>query len=322
MARLESPTSIDLAGPWLIEARHLLALDKLYDEYAPRLEEARQAWIDEQIEEYVEQDAPEGASADTVNRIRERIAPAIRGSSRFTRSRRASVYLSGGRTLQAERFSEILNHATVPNEVPLGFRSSLTVPRVEVVVKVGERTWGGHTLDISVEPNTNPDAQELYGALRNWVSDFQPPRWLQLWRKYGWMAAVFLFIFPFVFLLNQPQPSVGAAARQEAHKILSEGGVTPANQTRAIELLLAIESNYGDAPAAGPGPRMWATLILSELAALCISFCPKIVIGIWGGKARLERWRIWVRLVSISIPAMVISSLAMPWILKWFGLLP
>jgi hypothetical protein len=128
MARLESPTSIEMAGPWLIEARHLLALDKLYDEYAPRLEKAQNAWIDEEIEEYVERDAPENASSDMVSRIRDRIAPAIRGSSRFARSRRATVYLSGGRTLQAERFAEILNHATVTNEVPLGFRSSLNVP--------------------------------------------------------------------------------------------------------------------------------------------------------------------------------------------------
>jgi hypothetical protein len=189
-------------------------------------------------------------------------------------------------------------------------------------VKIGERKWSGDTLDINVEPNINSNAQELYGALRNWVSDFQPPKWLQSWRKFGWIAAIFLFSVPIAFLLNLPQQSAGTAARQEAYKLLSGGGVTPANQSRAIELLLAIESNYDSAPAAAPGRRLLATLILSLMAALCISFCPKVVLGIWGGKARLERWRIWVRFVAISIPAMLMSSLAMPWILKWFGLLP
>jgi hypothetical protein len=322
MARLDSPTSIEILGPWLIEASHLLALDKIYDDYGPRLEESQDALINEEIERSIKDNTPEDATPDLARRIRERLSQLPARSRRFVRSRRATVYLSGGRTLQGERFSEILNHATATNEVPLGFRSSLSVSPVEVVVKVGEQKGSGHTLDIDVKPNTNSDAQEVYGALRNWVSDFEPPTWLRMWRTGGWIAAILLLALSVAFLVAPTQQDGGAAARQEARKMLSGGGITPANQTRAIELLLAIESNYDSHPAPSPSPRLLGTAILAGLAALCLSFCPKVVIGIWGGKRRLERWRLWVRSVAISVPALLVSTLAMPWILKWFGLLP
>ena len=109
--------------------------------------------------------------------------------------------------------------------------------------------------------------------------------------------------------------------KEEAHKLLA-GGVTPVNQTRAIELSLAIASDYGGAVAKGPGLRYWTTTALVVLIFLWMYFCPKVEIGIWRGKARLKRWRIWGGTVFISIPTLLLSTLGMPWILKSLGLLP
>ena len=62
MARLDSPTTIDISGPWLIEANHLLALDKLYDDYSARLEEGRRALMNEETERSIKDNTPENWS--------------------------------------------------------------------------------------------------------------------------------------------------------------------------------------------------------------------------------------------------------------------
>jgi hypothetical protein len=320
MARLQTPTAVEVPGPWLIEISHLLALDDIYASYIPRLEENQEVAIHEEIERRIKQHTPENASQDLARQIAERLAKGVRETRGFVgRERRITVYLPGGRTLQTELFSEVINHATTTNEVPLGFRSSLTVEPVRIVVELR-----GSDLDMDVTPNIDPLSQEVYGALLNWVSDVQAPVWLKTWLKYKVLALMLLSFSLLVLLLvgvGWSQQTAISYFKVEAHKLLS-GGVTPANQPRAVELLLAIVSDYSGSAAKGPSLRYWTTIGLLALMFPCLYFCPRVVIGVWRGKARIKRWRIWIRMMSISIPALLISTLGMPWILKWLGLLP
>jgi hypothetical protein len=325
MARLDTPTAIDVAGPWLVETRHLLALDDIYDSYLPRLEANQEMAIQEEIQQRMKDYPPANASDDYAKRSRERIEKRVRESQKYGgRERRITVYLPGGKTLQTERFSEVITHAGTTNEVALGFRSSLTVAPVTIVLGLGFRPYAEDELSLNVEPNTDPNSQEVYGALLNWVSDVQSPFWLQKWRRYRLRALGFFtaVLATMLFVgVGWNQQSATNYYKEEAHRLLG-GGITAANQPRAVELLLAIASDYSGPATKGPGLRYWTTFFLLLLISICLYFCPMVVIGVWRGKARVKRWHIWIRTVSISIPALLLSTLGMPWILRWLGLLP
>jgi hypothetical protein len=227
MARLDTPTATDIPGPWLVEGNHLLALDDIYESYLSRLREDQEALIQEEIDRRMKEYVPQNASADSVTRARESFTKLVRNSRSIAgQERRITVYLRGGRTLQTEDFSEVINHAATSNEVPLGFRSSLTVEPVRIVVQLVDGD-----LSIKITPNVNPISQEVYGALLNWVSDIQPPLWLQKWLKYRLLILMFVPFFIAVALgagATRSQQSANSYFKEEAHKILRDG-VTPAN---------------------------------------------------------------------------------------------
>lgn len=175
MPELRSPTSTEIPGPWLIESSRLAALDGLYDGFLPRLREYRESQIQREIERRVERNfGVRPISGERAASIRALVERGVRGNPRFAgEERQVTVYLSRGRALRTELFSEARTHAGSANETPLGFRSELTVGEIEVLVSVS-RSYS-NSLEISVRPQSERLSQEVYGALLNWVDDFRPP---------------------------------------------------------------------------------------------------------------------------------------------------
>jgi hypothetical protein len=98
----------------------------------------------------------------------------------------------------------------------------------------------------------------------------------------------------------------------EAHRLL-KNGVTAAEQSKAIELLLALDSGYD----VGAGPRGmtargWIIVVCGTAIALAASVPPKTTIGIGRGRSAIRRWRIWVRFVGVTVPTMIFGNLVWP----------
>lgn len=324
MATLTYPTEASIPGPWLIGEGQLQALDSLYDSYLPKLQKERDALVEQKTEEIL-LDSIAGTAPQEHELARLRIDIRNRVSNRSSiggEERAVTIYIPGGRTLQTIYFHEATNHPHTSDEKPLGFRSYLRVGEISVDVKLSGR-WDNE-LNIRVRPNEHPLAQELFGALRNWASDLQAPRWQQMWLKFSWLPRFLLFIW-LVLAGMAPLATTDSnwseSYKKEAHQLLDRG-ITPANQQRAIELLLAINSDYGRVHQKVGGPRFWSYIVFGTLILGALSKYPTLVIGIWKGKEKLKWWRMWIQAVSVTVPGLVLTTVVWPWILRWLRILP
>jgi hypothetical protein len=247
----------------------------------------------------------------------------------YQESRSVSLYLTKGREIQAQQFSEATSQPVDEDEMAVGFSLRLRVGPIHATVKAGEHSFHwSKNLSVDVEPNDNEIAQGLFGALSNWASDVEAPKWQQKWSEHKWRAGVVLTIWLIVGVFAVPlynwNRAAQGAAKQEAHKLLATGGVNSKNEQQALELLLTIESGYSPAgvPASTLGLKYWGYISLGVMVLVAIAIYPDLCIGIWKGKRRLRAWRVWMRTLAIGIPSSIGLRLLLPWILYWLNLGP
>jgi hypothetical protein len=94
-----------------------------------------------------------------------------------------------------------------------------------------------------------------------------------------------------------------------AHKLLDKG-IDSKDLTKALELMLALESDYR--PMNSTGIPRWFLLVAFGGLFVCIalSIHPHIEVGLGKGRARLRHWNLWVRFVALTIPLFVVSTAA------------
>jgi hypothetical protein len=100
VAKISYPTESTVSRPLLIEAKHLAALDVVFEEFL-RSQET--------------QAAPE-AEDEGIRRKSERRRQPVRS---------VAVYLSGGRTIKSDSFNDVIKLPHVSGEVALGFTAYL-----------------------------------------------------------------------------------------------------------------------------------------------------------------------------------------------------
>ena len=303
MAQLVTPTSGSVDVPLLIEETNLLALDKVFDDF---------------VEEHMA-----GGKHEVVRAV--------------------VIYLSAGRTVKSERFADAIKQPHVVTEEPLGFRAHLQADRIAASVNLTKLAQNviqpvsstqfqviskSPQLEFNVEPSESPLAQDLFGALQNWAADFAPSTLLRQWYRFKvltivllalWLAMGLIFGFFNVGVSN-------ASYKEQAHKILQEG-INESNQRKAIELILAIDSDYPPQAetllwGSKPGRKYWSFFVSGATVLLALSICPSVVIGIWSGKRKLTRWRNWMKWIFVTVPGAVFLAAVLPRILSILGLKP
>jgi len=266
-----------------------------------------------------------GASQKEVDAETKTLQASIRNSHRFSEEwRHLAVNLKDGGKVEGKSFSELATVARVHQEVPAGFAFKAVYGRttVEVVMKA----WGNRTLEIAASGEDLVFVEEVFGKLQGWASDIRPSRWLQLWLDnasfagfliYMWcMSSILLF-----GLISAPHPGP-SIVRQQAWTMAKQG-VTQANQAKALELLLSIQSGYEPASAPTvqhfPGLQFYAYFAVGLFVLIAFRIPPRGAIGIWGGKRSLERQRQWVQFVTVSVPGFVLSAAILPMIARLLG---
>jgi hypothetical protein len=325
MAKLSFPTSTEIKGPLLIDPGQLAVLDEIIDRYLEPMHEYRNRAVSEKASRWTRSLVSEGyvkeekAADYELKKKREFLS-----SYEYKETRYFSLYLNGGKEIQSHRFTEAASQPVGNQEMALGFSSSVTVGEISAQIRL-RGSYGGQ-LSINVEPNHLEIAQEMFGALNNWASDIEAPKWQQRWSEFKSLAlAGLLFVLIGGFLLIPLFNWSGAgksASAAEARKLL-KSGIDSNNQQQAITLLLAIASDYDPGvPAPSLGSKYWSYLSLLTVILLVGSICPGVSIGLWKGRRRLKAWRWWIRTVTVAIPTLFISSLLVPWIRHWLGVGP
>ncbi len=324
MARLSFPTEARIPGPLLIDANQLQGLDQLIDGHIDALRREREHLIAASTEKEIGELLANGLLrqdqiADKGGWVRESVARRLEREARSV-----TIYLPRGKAVHAKRFAEAMSHPLGEEEAPSGFLLNLKVAAVEV--RVGVNSPWSEDLRIDVDPNDVGVAQELFGALRNWASDVEAPKWQQRWSALNPVFGLLFYLWILGGLVLFPLATWSTASKDlqksEARKLLASG-INPSNQQRALELLLAIESDYHPgAPTSSLGLRYWGYFGLGAifLGAACI--CPKTSIGIWRGKQNVKRWRLWIKTATVTVPVLIVTSILLPWLLHWLNLAP
>jgi len=246
MAKLSFPTARIIALPLLIDANQLEGLDRIVDRHMDALREYREREVELATEREIQKRLARGWLKEEQIAARRPYISTLATSRLQKDSRSATLYLRGGKEVQAERFSEAMIQPVGEHEIATGLALYVTVGSVRATIRLSEGLWRKE-LTLEVEPNDVSVAQEMYGALSNWASDVEAPLWQQKWVSARWFLGILLFLCLSFSLLGAPIISWANATRRanqaEARKLLAQG-VTQQNQQRTLELLLAIESNY------------------------------------------------------------------------------
>jgi hypothetical protein len=150
MTRIAYPTEIDIDGPWLIDGKGLQELDSVLDKCVEKMQVENERMLNEYIEtKILEQMQEEHLTEADIAELRAdyRKSPSWFGFDGDKRS--VTIYLSGGRTTEGARFSDLLAIATLQNELPRGFAARAKVGQIEATVRLAP---GYENLNIRTSP--------------------------------------------------------------------------------------------------------------------------------------------------------------------------
>jgi len=331
MPSISYPTSLNVPGPWILDARNIEDLDRLVDSCWESMCEKRKALIDSALASWKEKRMESGTTQEQITAWEATEREELEKGYPFgAKTRKIIVYLSGGRSVEGQTFGELAALALVHKEVPRGLDLSIEVAKSTLKLRAEEGYDSGLGLSIGVSSNEANYAQELFGKLQNWATEIRPKRWLQRWRDLQWffsfLIAVSLtaVVFALAYSMVPTQvvePGPGPIHRQAWDLI--KGGVTQANESKAIETLLELESDYGNVPVKTTRPalglRVWMYLGLTVIVSVAFKFAPKGAIGLWGGRQKVTLQRRWIRIVSVSIPSLFLTSVLVPWLVSLAG---
>jgi len=281
------PTTLRLRGPWLLETHQLLALDEILEQFC-----ARETEVSE---------------------------PGVATLVGFKNVKSLSVFLSKDRELKTSSFKEAMSHIASQNEVAKGFE----YVALSVKTRVSVHLLRGQLFEIKVSPQSGPVSYDIFMELKSWAGTVEAPLWRRLlFFEFRFPYRVFLLLLlVFVFLALFKVPFTTADSKgvlKEQGRDLLRSGINQQNQTKALELVLALESDY-----VLPGtkelqvPIVWCIIAVYILGFLSfpLTFC----MAMWAGRRRLRLWNRWMKFNTVTIPSLVLAHWVYPQLLSRLG---
>jgi hypothetical protein len=316
MAEFIYSTSSTLGGPWLIDAERLEALDEILGEHQQRLSERNQGrkalevdqllkddWVLSRIENLQEL---EERTKTRKKELEDQIA------YRFEESRTMTLRLDGDKKVRVNSFSEAQTEPSLTDQIVTGFQVELRSGDVTAEVDLRRPNY----LSITVSPQTLTNSTELFAVLKRWADSCRAPKWQQVWWKFKglqWFSMLFIF-YAFIFSFNDAESISKATYKLKASQMLADG-INQNNQQKAIEILLALDSGYVPPTQSSlPLFPFWLKLVAFTAVVICVvlTFTPKSLVGIGKGEERINRWRIWMRIIFIVVPTILIVDILLP----------
>jgi hypothetical protein len=216
--------------------------------------------------------------------------------------------------------------AHIQDERPRGFRLRAAVAKSSVEIDLN--SWDNRELAVAANSDDDDFAQELLGRLQNWSSELQPRKWLQTWNNLAFFTPILVsFIFMLslaaIFYARASETQYGPNATLQQARELARQGVTSANEPKAVELLLSLETGSYSVPTVTiphhVNPWVWMLLILLDFMAVASLLPPKGAIGLWAGRHSLNAQKRWIKTVTITVPGLLLTTILMPLVRHWLG---
>ena len=177
---------------------------------------------------------------------------------------------------------------------------------------------------MSVTGDDQRDREQLFIALRTWATDVQAPTWQRLWNRSVDRGYVYFVVIIFVGFSLSALGAHSIASRpgsrymKEAHALLDKG-VSQGDISKAVEITLALQSNYNPDPVEVPVWILWLDLA-AVLIAVMLWIRPSLEIGLGKGKRRMGYWKLWTGFVAVSLPSFIAVTVARSLLLTFLHL--
>ncbi len=159
--------------------------------------------------------------------------------------------------------------------------------------------------------------------LDKWINNNRPSRILRAWNSSsGFMIFIsgFILLLSFVSVFFPDKESYQSKLEREAKQII-ESGIDSLNITRAVELLLEMQSGYVPSdynPQSAPPSQNWIKAFVLSFCFLIISIIkPVTIIGLGRNTVKVKLLRNWIRIVTILLPTMLILTPLSKKISEW-----
>jgi len=317
MPELIYPTRTKIRGPILISAASLRELDSILAEQMQSLRSLQSQMVEERVDETIEESRKGGTLGMDVEEERKRYRKIFRSGHLGNESTSLVLYFSNGGRLKAKSFQEAAAHAEISQNLATSFNLSVECGTISLRMTAESDSFDTElTLDVS--PSDVEASKNLFSALKRWLREIQAPRLQQWWCTIGharfvpWTAFVIALFIALGASLGNPDSNY---YKEQARELVKQG-ISPANQQKALETLLALESDYIAPVSHGVGHWFWFFFIGGTIVCLILSYPPKIVLGLGVGEDKIVRWRRWTRLVLVVVPGFIAANFVYPFIIQ------
>jgi hypothetical protein len=315
-------TDIVVRGPWLIDSNQLSDLDKTIDDVWQQLSAYREERIQHEVQTRLKQrlhphrETAEPTRKEALSLEAEILDDVRQNYTNSTFSRDLTLFLNGNKKLKVNSFKDASTHVAVADVEAFGFTVELRSRDVTIRMLFD---GNDRKLTLHAYPEELPITRDVFGSLKNWIDNNQPSKWQRNWLPLSamlWTLWLFGFVFGssiyFSFISSAPP-----TGETEAREILRQG-VSATNQFKAIQTMLTLQLR----PPAGSQPIHIATWWLPACVVgfcVCLALSPQPAghISIGKGAAKVKRWRMWIRFITIAIPGFVLSAFILPTLVSW-----
>jgi hypothetical protein len=311
MPQVTYPTRTRIKAPILLTAEALRRLDESLAEQLPTLRKQQEDLVPETVAERLRSSLGSlNLSEERIEEKRQQFTDEAKEELLRNTFTSLAIHFSDGSRLDAKSFSEASDHPQVSQNIATGFVLEVRCGAITATLE----TDYDDDLTLSVSPSNYEPARNLYSSLNRWLRSVKSPRWQQLWKTIV-ISSTFVWLIWIVVLFAAAgiASDLGAKAsyKEQAHKLIDQG-VTPDKQQKALEIILALESDYSG-PAQGPlGRWFWVFLVSGTFVAAVLAYPPRLEVGIGRGEDRVVRWQKWLRFVFVIVPTFIASNFLWP----------
>jgi len=307
MATLTVPAKRKIEGPWLIGAEELESLSDVLDAISNKLAASLELEINETIrieneKEYLSEDS-----------IKSKIEEAKARYS-FEKNKNKLVLSSlNDNKLSDKTLSGILRDPKIADFIPRelsvdiehGINNFFNL-KISTASK-GKLSYQLKCFDQEIE-------NEIRYEIDKWIDKNKPRRVLQIWSNHSDIISGLFGFAAFIaaiLLFPTSADSYKEETKRKTQELL-KSGVNKENQNQAMELILSNQTNYTPenyvTTAVANKQIKQRTFIASIVLFIFSVVRPKTTIGIGRRKNCLNFYRIWLRLVVVTIPVTFIVS--------------
>lgn len=317
MAEFIHSTELSIDGPFLVERLHLESLDKILNEEAERFRQERKKLIEQMVEMEFKTERERISNRDKKdNEIRSEILAQLEKSIQFQERRETYLHLKSGSVAKVPDFATALREPDLQDKELNGFHSILESGKHRCAITLSNRNA---TLAVEVEPKRNQFVQESFMTLKNWQNSVRPPKWQTIWMKaasFGiahWMIWLIACWICFVFLEQKAENTQIHPYSQVANQLINATNLSLADQSKAIQLLLAKSYGYAPQPIKRDFPNWFFVLLFGGFAyCIALSYSPKVCVDIGQGQKKIRFWRKYSTFVLITTPTFIFTTFMWP----------